>query len=528
MKVLNLIQGSDKWLEARLQYLCASEAPVMMGCSKFMSRNQLLDLKKGWENNPIGSFKQKVFQRGHKSEAVAREILELEECTDLTPTVGLLYIEGLELLASFDGIDGFDGTPWEHKEWNTALAENVRNSVLEPMYYWQLEQHCLVSGSETVRFTCSDGTEKNRVSMFYKSQPDRQSELIDGWHQFVKDLAKHVISAKKEAVVATEAEAFPMIVCSVNGSMVDSNLVAYLADIKERAEIEMNRVLETDQDFADKEDLNKKTVKARADLKIKVANIQGQFISLADFSNIAVQIDSVLQKMQSQGEKQVKIEKENRKRAINNKAVGQIVDYATECDKKISPLSIASISKRSMPDFDLAMKGKRNLEAMKSAVDDLIAKEKIEIDAVMSRIVPNQIFLKEHATEYAFLFHDVAQIINQETEPFQAVVKSRIADHKAKEEEKAEKLRESIRIEEEKKATIKANNKITETPSQTVQPVYKKTSVDPAPGADRGVVSTVKPSDDPFAVAMIAWQEEYSISNKAMVALTSILESLYK
>jgi predicted phage-related endonuclease len=48
MKLLNLVQGTDEWLDARLNHLCASEAPVMMGASSFMSRNQLLDLKKGW------------------------------------------------------------------------------------------------------------------------------------------------------------------------------------------------------------------------------------------------------------------------------------------------------------------------------------------------------------------------------------------------------------------------------------------------------------------------------------------------
>ncbi len=46
MKVLNLIQGTQEWLEARLNHFTASEAPAMLGESKYMSRTQLLDLKK--------------------------------------------------------------------------------------------------------------------------------------------------------------------------------------------------------------------------------------------------------------------------------------------------------------------------------------------------------------------------------------------------------------------------------------------------------------------------------------------------
>ena len=92
MKVLNLVQGSDEWLEARLNYLCASEAPAMMGVSKFMTREALLDLKKGWMNNPNSSFKEKLFAKGHEHEEMARKVIELEYCEDFPPMVGFQVI----------------------------------------------------------------------------------------------------------------------------------------------------------------------------------------------------------------------------------------------------------------------------------------------------------------------------------------------------------------------------------------------------------------------------------------------------
>lgn len=41
MITLNLVQGTEEWKETRLQNFGASEAPAMMGDSKYMSRNEL-------------------------------------------------------------------------------------------------------------------------------------------------------------------------------------------------------------------------------------------------------------------------------------------------------------------------------------------------------------------------------------------------------------------------------------------------------------------------------------------------------
>jgi len=57
MNILPLEPNTDEWLEARLKHFTASEAPAMMNESKFMSRDELLDLKKGWKKNPDSSFK---------------------------------------------------------------------------------------------------------------------------------------------------------------------------------------------------------------------------------------------------------------------------------------------------------------------------------------------------------------------------------------------------------------------------------------------------------------------------------------
>lgn len=527
MQILDLLQGSDEWLTARMEYLCASEAPAMMGCSKYMSRNQLLDLKKGWMNNPDSSFKQKLFQKGHESEAAARDLLEVETCEDYPPIVGLRSVDGLELLASFDGLE--DGGPgnqsWEHKEWNQVLSANVRNGVLEDLHYWQLEHHCIVNGFDTVLFCCSDGGSTNKVTMVYQSTEERRQKIIAGWKQFVIDLETHEIKAKQEAVVAVKAEALPAVTFEVEGSMIVSNISLVLPEIKKRAEIEMNRDLETDQDFADKDSLNKATKAAREKLKDVVANVKGEFVSFSEFADTAAQIDEVLQKMQAQGEKQVKQAKDKKKQDIKENGEAELDYYVGKQEKRILPLNFFKCASHiKLPDFMAAMKGKRTIDSLKSVVDGAVAKAKIEIDQVMARIVPNQIYLKEHGTDYHFLFADVVQIINQETESFQAIVKSRIADHK---EAEAVKVSEKMKREQEEKVEPVA--------AEVVEPVKNDT-----PGSSSAVSQAYEQPDETsksqvaeiieepapktFMEDMTEWQERFGISQGAVDHLGIILK----
>ncbi len=438
VKIVDVEQGSERWHEERALHDCASDAPVMMGDSKVRSRRELLHEKHTGQSKEISGYVQDVvFAEGHKTEAEARKIVELDLFEDLTPAVVAREVDGLMLMASLDGWTDDHKLLFEHKQWNAVLADNVKNQVLEPAHYWQLEHQLLASGAEQVLFVVSDGTEDKMVKMLYQSTKRRRSALIAGWHQFAKDREVYEPEAKQEVVVGASAEAFPVITYKVDVSMVESNIADVLPIIKERAEIEMNRVLDTDQDFADKENLNKATKATREKLKEIVASAEGEFVSFSEFAATAEQIDAILQKMQSQGEKQVKQAKEKKKRDMANDANADLVAYIGECNSKIKPLLIGIIMNGGVnPDFEGAMKNKRTIESLKNAVDGVVAAAKIEIDQVMANVVPNQIYLREHAKDYSFLFADVSQIINQAIEPFQAIVKSRIAEHKASAEKK--------------------------------------------------------------------------------------------
>jgi predicted phage-related endonuclease len=439
MKELKLVQGSPEWLEVRLTHCCASEAPMMMGDSKHVSRNELLRHKKGWSTT-VTDFQQSIFDKGHKSEELARGILEDDEATFFAPVVYSETVIGMDLLASLDGINEWGTEIFEHKLWNDILAENVNNNILPSSHYWQLEHQLLVTGAHHVIFVVSDGTEAKRAVMKYRSIPARRTKLITGWKQFLKDLAVFEIEAKAE-VVEAEAATLPAITFLVTGTEIVTNISTCLTQVKALAEVEMNRTLETDFDFANKDLLNKDVKKARAKLKLAVESVRGEFVSYSEFEDIAKQLDSVLQKMQSDGERKVKAAKIEVKANIYNIAIKKLNGlhdkaelFIWEDNFNIGRTLLNGITS----DFEGVMKNKRNIESLQNAVDTELARVEILINERVEMVEPNVKYFKEHIGKYEHLFNFPA-ICSTTHEAFVAIFNSRIS--KQKDAEETERLR---------------------------------------------------------------------------------------
>ncbi|MBF0589271.1 MAG: YqaJ viral recombinase family protein [Magnetococcales bacterium] len=425
MKILKLEQGSEQWLKSRQKHFCASEAPAMMGCSPYMTRSQLLDLKKGKPEEKSTGKQAEIFQKGHHYEAKARAIVEINELEAFPPVVGALYQDDLPLLASMDGLGS---KVFEHKSWNKTLADNIRAGVLADHYIWQLEQQLLVSGAGEALFVASDGTEEKMVSLIYRSEPKRRAALIAGWKQFAKDLASHTLAAKPEPLIIHARQRLPALVATVVGGDITSNADHCLKQMKILAQKEMERPLESDQDFAEKEQLNKQVKAARAKLKKTVEDVEDAFVSFADFSKVARALDSVLQKMQSDGERKVRQEKQQRREAIIKQGMDALQHHIEQWQEQI-PLEALQGLPLSRLELAPLIKGKRNLASIRDAVEVAVANHKILLDNELGRAQDNLTYLNRVAADYQFLFQDVAQLVMQESEPFQGQVQLRIAHH---------------------------------------------------------------------------------------------------
>lgn len=434
MKILNLVQGSAEWLKAREEHFNASEAPSIFGESKYKSRTVLLNEKKGVKEK-VSDHLQKLFDKGHETEDKARDLLEFETSETFEPIVATLEVEGLPLLASLDGITEDHKTIFEHKLWNEVLAENVRNNVLEPTYYWQLEQQLLVAGAERALFVVSDGTGVKREMMYYTSKPERRTKLIAGWHEFKKDLEAHEVKAKQEVVVAAEQKSFPLIKCDVEGSTVISNLGEFIPTIKAAIDERLSVVLETDQDFADTEAFVKNLKVARSTLKEKQTEVTNAFESYSAFVSDVQTTDTILQKAESALSSAVKTNKINKKVSIGNKAQAELNKHLAELSETINKVQITQV----VVDFDAAMKGKRSFEKMQESVDAELANAKIEANEIAQVIRKNLDSLTELAKDHKFLFSDHAMLLLKDNDDLVNLIKARITEH-----EQAQKYQEDM------------------------------------------------------------------------------------
>jgi predicted phage-related endonuclease len=451
MQTLNLQQGSDDWLAVRCQHFTASEAPVMMGVSKHLSRDELLAEKATGVPGEISYFTQKLFDKGHEAEDSARPHIENLIKDDLYPTVGVAEIDGISLLASFDGMTMMEDIDFEHKLWNDALVKAIENQELPDEYAYQLEQQLMVSGAEKAMFVCSDGIPDKLAYMWYYPNPDKQKELIAGWKQFKNDLIDFELQDKPQPKAqAKQIEGLPTLFVDITGqvnetniSIVESSAIEFVRSIK--------KDLQTDQDFANAEQQVKFCKKAEDQLKL----VKKQALSkTADIEKLFFTVDKINDELRTTRlalDKQVKEQKQTRKQSIVMQTIGDYKQYVNTVNNNLGDQYL-------QPTFDFrdSGKGKRTLESFKNALNNALAKAKIEITERSEVAHKNKLFIEKNTDcRYLSLFPDMRQIALKQHDDFFVLVKSRINEHKKNELMRQEKEREKMRLEEERKAREK-------------------------------------------------------------------------
>lgn len=448
MKIHNVVPGSAEWLQLRTGYRTASEAPAMMGASKYQTRTALLYQKKTGVSPDVDGYTQGLFDRGHKTEAEARAIVETMIDDDLYPVT--CTDDAGYLLASLDGRTYSGSILFEHKLWSEDLAAQVRAKELTPHYYWQMEQQLLVTGAEMVIFVCSDGTEDNFVQMEYRAVPGRSEQLMAGWEQFDADLAAYVPAEAVAPVVAAPQLGLPAVNITVNGSiaLVD-NLDKFGQALKAYVE-RINKKPETDQDFADLES-NVKALKAAEDaLDAAESGALAQTDSIDTMRKTVALYRETARSNRLLIEKLVKAEKEARRMAIISEAVAELHTHIRKCNDRIGKPYMPAIP----GDFAGVVKGLKSLDSMKDKVSTELARCKIAANEAADRIQANLETKGLHG--YSFLFADIATLCLKPAEDFQNTVTARITTHEAQEAARLESEREKIRAEEQAKAQREA------------------------------------------------------------------------
>lgn len=449
----DLVQGSKEWKEVRKQHFTASEAAAMLGLSKYTSRSDLLKQKATGVTPEVTESQQRIFDKGHAAEELARPIAEAYINEELYPATITYEVEGLKLLASMDGLTMMGDRGWECKMWNAEFAEMVSNGIVPDTHWPQLEQQMLVSGAEKILFTVTDGTEEKREQVWYESVPERRAQVLNGWKQFKADLEAYVPNEKVEKVEAEPVRELPAINYKMNGLALESNLEAYKQAATDLVALS-EKPLESDQDFADAEARQKVFTKAEKDIKNACDRVMGEIDSIDTFVKDMRFISEQIRQARLAEGKQIKARKEELREEILNKANQEASKSLNEAMAKVN-------AKLPNIDFDpfAAMKGKRTIESLQDAADTEVAKAKIQINEFVELAMGNALHLSTQAQGYDFLFNDWAQIAFKATEDFKTLVTARIATYQAEQKAKEEAQRERIRQEEQAKLQREAEAK---------------------------------------------------------------------
>lgn len=487
MKKLNLIQGTPEWHRHRTTCFNASDAPAMMGVSKYKSRNQLLRERATGIVPEVDDATQRRFNNGHMFEGLARPLAEEIIGEELSPRTG---VEG-KYSASFDGITFAGDVIFEHKTANdeirNALSGTHIANVLPEHYCVQMEHQLMVSGALRCLFLATswdkDGNNIEAIDAWYESNLDLRARIIAGWEQFEKDVTAYV---EPEAIDSPKAEAIialPSVFVQATGMVTASNL----AEFKEAATAFIAKIkteLTTDEDFANAEATVKFCKDAETNLESAKASVLAQMSTVDEVVRTLDHIAAQLRDKRLMLDKLVKSEKEARKLAIVSKAGIDFSAHVESLEAETQPIKLAV----ARPDFGGAMKGLKKLSAMQEAVDTALRDGKFAADQAAKDVRAKLAWCKESSAGYDFLFNDLSQLIaNNGMEAFQAIVTNRIDKHRADEAEKEEATRQRIHAEEEAKARAKI-----EAEAQTArnQPTASVSPLNPRP-TDAAIIRAI-------------------------------------
>lgn len=189
-----MIQGSEEWHLFRKNHIGSSDAPVIMGKSKFSTPFKLWLVKTGQSVDEANNW---ATQRGNEAEPLARALFEKEFEASFPPAV----VESDEhpwMSASLDGYHVGLNTFIEIKCPRREVMELAKKGEVHPEYIYQLEHQLMVTKAEHCFFMCvatemRDGKVRirDKAIVKYYPNPTLQAELLEAEKKFWFD---HVVA----------------------------------------------------------------------------------------------------------------------------------------------------------------------------------------------------------------------------------------------------------------------------------------------------------------------------------------------
>lgn len=436
MIIHKLTQGTPEWHEHRAKYFNASDAPAMLGCSPYKTREQLLFEKFTGLTPEITAFNQRIFDEGHRFEALARPLAEEIIGDDLQP---LVISEG-EFSASLDG-QGF-GCPinWENKTLNQDIKTAFERGEIPKYIRVQVEQQMRIDTAcektliTAVKFD-TDGDLVEMMHQWYTRDDALWNEIIEGRKQFETELLTYQPDPAVN-VFSAPAEGAPMVAVQAEGRIIQSNLPVVIEYVeREKANLN-NIVFQTDEDYEFAGNKGKEYRELQKCAKhAKAAMLEGT-IALGEAVRQLDYIDKLAGEMALHLEKSVKQNKINKQTELIVAGKQDWQKIIADLEQTIKPLKITIPA----PDFAESMKGLKSVKSFTSACKKVLEESRKTATAQAQEIGSNLALFSYVRDDYGFLFDDINTIAYKPREEFKVILDGRIANYKAAEAERKAKL----------------------------------------------------------------------------------------
>lgn len=177
MNVIELEQGSQQWLDWRMNRRMASETPAVTRRSPYQNWEGLRRVKRGENVKQTAAM-----SHGHKHEHEARLWAAAETGFLFTP----VCVEEGDYAASLDGLDGLSiaeiKCPFKGKQSDTwMLAER---GLIRPDYDDQIVHQMAVSGAEVCYFTVFDAESQHGIIIERRADPALWKGIKARWDEF--------------------------------------------------------------------------------------------------------------------------------------------------------------------------------------------------------------------------------------------------------------------------------------------------------------------------------------------------------
>jgi putative phage-type endonuclease len=180
IKMLKMAQGSPEWLELRRSHRTASETPIVMGKSRYMSPLALAREKRGLGKPEKENI---AMKHGKKHEPAVREAVSEKLGIGFEPAV---LVDG-PYLASLDGLNVAGDTILEIKcPWSETSKDLVeaRQEKVPQAHWWQIQHQLMVSGATLCHYVVRDPADSNLITLQVKPQKTAFERIQEEWDIF--------------------------------------------------------------------------------------------------------------------------------------------------------------------------------------------------------------------------------------------------------------------------------------------------------------------------------------------------------